>query len=501
MKLPKHYYSWPTFIGGTVAALSLFLILILLLISTVFGIGDNYAGLFTFIILPTIMVSGLILMFVGNFLRIKKKKFEQDSDNIKFPIVNFNDPKQRSIFFITLSGLAVFTVISAMGSYQAFHYTESDQFCGLLCHKVMEPEYVAHAGSAHERVGCVECHVGAGAGWYIKSKMSGLYQVYSVIAKAYPQPIPTPLENLRPARETCEKCHWPEKFYDRKYMSHKHYIADEQNSEWDITMVMKTGPSFRGMGLENGIHWHINKDVKIEYASTSFKRDTIVYVKYTNLKTGKVKVYQDEKNPVDEAQVANLEFRTMDCLDCHNRPSHNYKSPQHFFDDAFTAGEIPNDLPDIKIAAMDILKNEFPDKDSAFRAIEQGIMGYYEMMYPELLETPTDKAKIDQAIAAIKDSFSKNVFPFMKVRSNHYPNYLGHIENNGCYRCHNDSFKNEEKEVISRDCNLCHDIKSQGTPDSLRYANDKEFLEFEHPVDIKGKWKTKLCAECHAELY
>jgi hypothetical protein len=164
-----------------------------------------------------------------------------------------------------------------------------------------------------------------------------------------------------------------------------------------------------------------------------------------------------------------------------------------------TAGNISKDLPDIKIAAMDILKNEYPDKDSAFRAIENGIYSYYDLMYPELLES--DKDKIDQAIAAIKDGYSKNVFPFMKVTWNKYPNYLGHIENNGCYRCHNDSFKNQDEKVISRDCNLCHHIKEQGAPSAMEYSNDKEYLEFEHPVNIKDKWKTKLCAECHKELY
>lgn len=499
MKLPKHYYSWTTFIGGAIAAFSLFLIIILFLISTVFGLGDNYSGLFTFIILPVFMFSGIAMILIGKMVRVRKAKSKPEPDEVKFPIVDFNDPKQRTLVFMIVAGLAVFVVLSALGSYQAFHYTESNEFCGTLCHDVMEPEYTAYQGSAHERVNCVECHVGSGAGWYVKSKLSGLYQVYSVLAKAYPQPIPTPLHNLRPAQETCEKCHWPEKFYDRKYVSHKHYIADEENSEWDITMVMKTGPAFRGMGLEHGIHWHINKDVKIEYASTSIKRDTIVYVKYTNLKSGEVKIYQDEQFPVAESEVAKLEFRTMDCLDCHNRPSHNYKSPQHFFDNAMTAGNISKDLPDIKIAAMDILKNEYPDKDSAFRAIENGIYSYYDLMYPELLES--DKDKIDQAIAAIKDGYSKNVFPFMKVTWNKYPNYLGHIENNGCYRCHNDSFKNQDEKVISRDCNLCHHIKEQGAPGAMEYANDKEYLEFEHPINIKDKWKTKLCAECHSELY
>jgi len=474
------------------------MIVILFLVSLVFSGGDNYSGLFTFIILPAVMIAGLILMTFG-LIRNRKKRRSMEPGTEKYPVVDFNDSKQRMIVFIFTIGISVFVVLSALGGYQAFHYTESNQFCGTLCHDVMEPEYTAYQGSAHARVNCVECHVGSGVDWYVKSKLSGLYQVYSVMANAYPRPIPTPLHNLRPAQETCEKCHWPEKFYDRKYVVHKHYLADEENAEWDIGLVMKTGPAYRALGLQEGIHWHINSNVKIEYASTSPKRDTIVYIKYTNLQSGEEHIYTDGNNPVDPDQLALLEFRTMDCLDCHNRPSHNYESPIKFFDDAMTAGMISSDLPDIKIAAMDILRNEFPTKDSAFKYIASEIYSYYEMLYPELLET--DKETIDRAILAIQDGYSKNVFPHMKADWKAYPNYMGHMENNGCYRCHNESFKSEQNRVISRDCTLCHLIKEQGKPGEMTYSTGNDFLEFEHPVDIKGKWKTMFCAECHAELY
>ncbi len=499
MKLPKHYYSWTTFIGGAIALIAFFMIVILFLVSLFFGKGDNYSGLFTFIILPAVMIGGLLLLLIGLLRSRKRKKYLEAGSGEKYPVVDFNDPKQRTIVFLFTIGLSVFVVMSALGGYQAFHYTESNQFCGTVCHTVMEPEYTAYQGSSHARVNCVECHVGSGVNWYVKSKMSGLYQVYSVMADAYPRPIPTPLHDLRPAQETCEKCHWPEKFYDRKYVSHKHYLADEETTEWDIGLVMKTGPEYRALGLQEGIHWHINSNVKIEYASTNLKRDTIVWVKYTNLATGEETIYTDDENPVDQETLKHLEFRKMDCLDCHNRPSHEYKSPIRFFDNAVTAGTISRKLPDIKIVAMEILRNEFPTKDSAFAYIEQEVISYYDMLYPELLES--DRPLIDQAIHALKEGYAQNVFPTMKASWKAYPNNLGHIETNGCYRCHNDRFKSESKRTISRDCTLCHLIKQQGQPGQMQYATGKEFLEFEHPVDIKGKWKTVLCAECHYELY
>lgn len=79
--------------------------------------------------------------------------------------------------------------------------------------------------------------------------------------------------------------------------------------------------------------------------------------------------------------------------------------------------------------------------------------------------------------------------------------HLGHLESNGCYRCHNDNFKSEKGDVISRDCTLCHLIKAQGTPGNMKYAEGNISLEFKHPIDIKEKWKTKFCAECHLDLY
>jgi len=498
MNLPKHYYSWTTFIGGAIALIAFFMIVILFLVSLIFGGGDNYSGLFTFIILPAVMLAGLALMIVG-LIRSRKRKKYLEAGGEKYPVVDFNDPKQRSIVFLFTIGLSVFVVMSALGGYQAFHYTESNQFCGTVCHTVMEPEYTAYQGSSHARVNCVECHVGSGVNWYVKSKMSGLYQVYSVMADAYPRPIPTPLHDLRPAQETCEKCHWPEKFYDRKYVVHKHYLADEESTEWDIGLVMKTGPEYRALGLQEGIHWHINSNVKIEYASTNLKRDTIVWVKYTNLSTGEETVYTDENNPVDPETLKGMEFRTMDCLDCHNRPSHEYKSPIRFFDDAMTSGEISRELPDIKIVAMEILRNEFPTKDSAFKYIETEVISYYDMLYPELLES--DRPLIDKAIKALQDGYARNVFPHMKASWKAYPNNMGHLETNGCYRCHNDGFKSQSNRTISRDCTLCHLIKEQGKPGEMNYATGEGFLEFEHPVDIKGKWKTKLCSECHFELF
>jgi len=311
MKIPRNAYNWITITGFLLAINSLIVIILLFLFSMLQKESNPYMGLFTFIVSPAFMVLGLLMIPIG-MLNKRKKMKGKEYDLQKWPVLDLNDKISRTavirISIITL----VLIVATAMGSYQAFHYTESVQFCGTLCHKVMEPEYTAYQNSSHANVKCVECHVGEGAGWYVKSKLSGLYQVYSVMFKKYATPIETPLRNLRPASETCERCHWPEKFYSQKLRNLRSYIADSGNTEWNTSLLMKIGPQYSAKGLSEGIHWHINKNIKIEYAAGTRDRESIPWVKYTDLKTGKVKIYMDDENPVDKKALDSLEKRTMD---------------------------------------------------------------------------------------------------------------------------------------------------------------------------------------------
>jgi nitrate/TMAO reductase-like tetraheme cytochrome c subunit len=487
-------------IGATIALLNIVFIILLLIVTFIFDVGSSYIGLFIYIVLPIFLVAGLLLIPIGMWLTKRRlKRLEKSKDELAWPVINFNNQETRNATVIFTIGSLILFIFSAVGSYEAFHYTESVEFCGKLCHSVMEPEYVAYQGSSHERVSCVQCHVGSGADWYVKSKLSGLYQVYSVIMNKYPRPIPTPVRNLRPAQQTCEQCHWPEKFYDRKLRIKRSYLADEQNTEWDIHMQMKTSAQHSALGIAEGIHWHINPDVKIEYIAIDEKRGDIPWVKYTNLKTGETTVYEDSRIKINQAQKDSLETRTMDCLDCHNRPSHDYQVPQNFIDKYIVSGAISKELPDIKSVTMGIFVEDFPTTDSAFTSIKMQINEYYEIMYPELMESK--KQEIESAIASIQEGYAKNFFPEMKVNWSEYPNHLGHMETNGCYRCHNDKHTSAKGKIISRDCNLCHDIIAQGTTDNMEISNVIEPLEFQHPIDINEAWRVELCAACHSELY
>jgi len=500
MKLPSSAKNYVSIIGAVLAVFNLAAILSLMILSSFFNFGGSYIGLFIYMVLPAIMIGGLIMIPIGMRLNRKRaRKAEAAGEVLNWPILDFNNVATRNASIIFVFGTVFLVIISSIGSYEAFHITESVEFCGKLCHQVMEPEYTTYQGSSHERVACVECHVGSGATWYVKSKLSGLYQVYSVMAKKYPTPIPTPIANLRPARETCEQCHWPEKFYDRKLRIEESYLADDANTEEIINLQMKTSSKMTSAGFEKGIHQHISPDVKIEYKTTSENRQVIPWVRYTNVKTGASEVFTDSENILSQAKLDSLETRVMDCLDCHNRPAHNYKNPQNFFDKSMSEGKISTSLPGVKQIAMQVLYKDYSTKDSAFLAIRNQVTAFYQSGYPELITS--NKSEIEAAIQEIQNGYSKNIFPFMKSSWKSYPNNIGHMESDGCFRCHNDRHSTEKGKLISKDCNLCHTILAQGNPGNMEYSKDFEPLEFKHPVDIDDAWKTEMCSSCHSQLY
>jgi len=495
MKIPRSIYNWVSISGFIIAVNSALLILILFIFSELTTNPNIYNGVFTYIILPVILIIGLILIPIG--MLIKRKRIKESDQ--RWPVLDLNRSNARQGLVLISVLTFLFLIVSAMGSYEAFNYTESVDFCGRLCHKVMNPEYVTYQNSPHARVACVECHVGQGASWYVKSKLSGMYQVYSVLFHKYPSPLPTPIANLRPARETCEKCHWPQKFYARSLRTQRGYLTDSLSTEWNISMLMKTGPTYSSLGLIEGIHWHINPSVKIEYIASSKDRESIPWVKYTNLKTGEVQIFQDTTNILDKKVKDSLVIRSMDCMDCHNRPSHSFKSASVYVDNAIVKGDIPKELPFIKKVAMNILKGPFNTNDSALMYIHDSVTNFYKKGYPEIYRN--NKNLVDQAIKGIQGEFAKNVFPEMRVTSEKYLNHIGHLESDGCFRCHSDRHKSDKGKFISKDCNLCHTIIAQGPTKDMKYASINELMGFIHPIDVKDNWKTYFCSECHRVLY
>ncbi len=495
MKLPRSYYNYISYLGSIIALIAWITLVFFIVLINFVKLDNVYFDLYAFIVTPAFIILGHILVPLGMYLQRKKLKKGIPVTDDKLFVLNLRDPKTRNAILI-FSVVTIFFVISTIvGSYKAFHYSESVEFCGKLCHKVMLPEYIAYQNSPHARVKCAECHVGEGADFYVKSKMSGMRQVYKYLLGTYPRPIATPIENLRPARETCEKCHWPQKFYTNALRKEKYFLGDSANTEWNVTLNMKIGASHQALGLTEGIHWHINPDIQIDYKSNA-KHDTVYWVKITNKKTGVETLYKDN-DVIAKSDVNKIEARGMDCMDCHNRPSHEFRSPSKYLNDLLASQNNLVSIPWIKSAAIEALRVPYSTTDSSTTEIKNKITKFYKDQYPAIYKQYSKK--IATAIDDIIAVFSRNAFPEMKVNYSVYPRHIGHLETNGCFRCHNERFKSQSGKVISKDCNLCHSIVAQGKSDSIKNVGINSSLEFMHPVDIGDAWKESNCMDCHAQ--
>lgn len=493
LQLPSSAKNWLSLTGAIVAVTALFMIIFLFIVALTVAEAAAYLGLVTYILLPSVMILGLLLIPLGMWREVRRRGREGEEARPGWPKIDLEEPRHRHAFFIFVVGTGIFLLVSAVGSYQAFHYTESVQFCGTLCHTVMKPEYTAHKNSPHAKVACVSCHVGPGAGWYARSKLSGLYQVYAVTAGVYPRPIPTPIKNLRPARAVCEQCHWPQKFYGHKLELRTHYLSDDANTPWRLGMNMKVGPAQSALGVSEGIHWHIHPKVRVEYGATDASRQQIPWVRLVNLENGTEKLFRDPDSGGSPA--ANEKGRVMDCIDCHNRPSHLYRPPAQFVDTAMTAGRIPANLPGIKKLALELSSADYSSEEQAMRGIRDGILQFYQSKHPAIYSA--QRPLVDRAVAGLQHEFSQNIFPYMKVTWKVYPDNIGHLYYKGCFRCHNGTHRTAAGETISRDCTLCHDIVIQGGADAMETGKIGESLPFRHPEDIGDAWKETPCSDCH----
>ena len=318
----------------------------------------------------------------------------------------------------------------------------------------MQPEFDAYVESPHARVACVDCHIGPGASWFVKSKLSGLGQVVAVATDSYPRPIPSPVANLRPARETCERCHWPQRFTGDKVVVRTGYAEDETNTAATTVLLMKVGG--HAWNGTVGIHGaHLADNTTIDYIATDAQRQVIPQVIYTDA-SGKQTVYNSTDKKVTPEELARGERRTMDCVDCHNRPTHIFQMPGRALDEAMSAGHINPSLPFVKKQALAALKVNYADRVAARTQIAAALDAFYRNNYPQVYAQ--QHAQVENAIAAVEGIYSRNIFPEMKITWGTYWNNIGHMDSPGCFRCHDGSHTSGGGKTIPNDCNTCHDI-------------------------------------------
>jgi hypothetical protein len=456
MSLRPRFVRHPiAFVGMALATVSAVLFLTVFL-ADLFGLHTNpYIGIIFFLVMPGLFVGGLLLIPAGAWLEHRRRKRGKGPAELHWPRIDLNDPVHRRTALAILTLTLANIVIVSLAAYRGIEYMDSVQFCGQVCHTVMKPEFTAYQDGPHSRVTCVQCHIGTGASWFVRSKLSGTRQVFAVAFGTFSRPTPSPVRNLRPARDTCEQCHWPEKFHGDKVNVRREYASDEANTEAVTTIRVHVGGGSEKLGIATGIHWHMNVANEIEYIVTDDKRQVIPYVRLKD-RHGNVREFLAEGT--DPEQLAKGERRRMDCMDCHSRPSHPFApSAGRAVDDVMAIGEIPRTLPFARREAVAALEASYSNQEAAADAIAQRLREFYRTnYYHAYMQRRQD---VERAVRATQTIYRRNVFPEMNVRWGTYLNNIGHMDAPGCFRCHDDNHKSKNGTVIRQDCDLCHSIE------------------------------------------
>lgn len=479
---PNNFNNWISAVGGVLAIGALFSFALLVAMDFTQQEKNPYLGILTYIVAPMFLIAGLGLVFFGWWLQ-RRHQLRHAPGVPHFWAIDWDNPLHRKRIVIFGGGGALFLLLSAFGSYQTYHYAESNLFCGQVCHSAMNAEYQTYQRGAHARVACVECHVGSGAKAFVEAKMNGTRQLYSFVFDNYNRPIPTPVHNLRPAQDTCEKCHWPEKFVGNIDMHFEHYLSDRRNTPYTVRMLMRVNEGRPGSPLQ-GIHWHVSKDQIVEYYAVDEQRQDIVWMRVTNKIDGQVKIFRNETFKGEPPPKA---IRVMDCIDCHNRPAHVFPPANDSVERAMALGKISLELPNIKRHAVAAMTQEsITTSAEAPGKIAEYLKARYKDAPP---------AAVAQTIAAVQEIFATTMFPERKADWRQYPNNIGHKDWPGCFRCHDDKHSTASGEKVrASDCTSCHIIISQGKGSDLATLTASG-LEFKHPA---GPYDDEMrCADCH----
>jgi hypothetical protein len=452
-------------IGAIMTTVSFPVIIVGTLIDMLGVVHNPYFGFTIYMVLGPMFILGLVLVFIGVFFFKGKEEiglFTFDYLKEHFTASGKYSRLRKLVFLVSFLTLLNIIAVSLV-SYSGYHYTESVGFCGQFCHSVMHPEYVAYQNSPHSRVRCVECHIGAGAQWFAKSKISGARQLVAVAFDTYNRPIETPVHDLRPARETCEQCHRPELFHGDNLHVKDRFLPDEDNTHVQTVLLMKVGSGgYKGQEA-HGIHWHVAPENKIIYEHADRARENITNVtlfKSDGTSLAFRNTYAETGHEGEAGKHGGT--RLMDCIDCHNRPTHIYLSPEDALDQQMVTGKIPKQLPYIKREAMKVVTREYASQEEARQGIAARLREWYEENYPELLGS--SPALLEQAIQGVQQAYAENVFPEMRIGWNTYRSFLGHRDDSGCFRCHDGSHETETGEVITMDCDACHVILAEDEP-------------------------------------
>jgi formate-dependent nitrite reductase cytochrome c552 subunit len=433
---------WVTMAGVALVTLAGFSWLFALPANIRGNVSNPYIGLLTFIAIPVVFFAGLALIPIGIALGRRKA-----AEALNPPIDRRAAWRRAGMFFaiMTMANL----VIGSQLTYRAVEHMETNQFCGQSCH-VMKPEFTAHLLPPHQQIACATCHIVPGATGWIRAKMAGTNQLLAVTFNTFPRPIESGLESNRlvSSADTCEQCHARGKVIGPRLRMHSSFKDDETNTRTETILMMLVGG-----GNTGGIHGaHMGPGVRIRYAASDKKRQTIPWVEYSN--GGATRTYLADGTTPDAARA--LPTFEMQCVDCHNRAAHSFELAEHAVDHAMATAQISATLPFVKKTGVELLKATYSSEDDAAQKIPARLNTFYQQKYGDIWAKRSNDVQLaGQALLAI---YRSNVFPDLKVTWGTYPNNVGHIDDPGCFRCHDGGHSTADKKVITQDCSTCHQM-------------------------------------------
>jgi hypothetical protein len=459
---------------GVILTTSSFIIFIFLEIARILDILTNaYIGLITYLLFPSLFIIGLLLIPIA-WRQYKRRsgKSTEELLNERFAQSGTETSRYGSRLFQTVAGLTIINMLFMAGAaFQMMHFMDQPRFCGTACHSVMNPEWTTYQVSPHARVKCVSCHVGEGAKAAFDAKLNGIWQMISVTFNLYEKPIPTPVKNLRPARETCEKCHWPEKFYGSLMKIIVHYDNDEQSTPKYSTLSLKIDT--RRTGGKSGIHWHVARENEVRYSSVDDKRIDMVWVEVRQ-PDGTYRKFENMEL-AKSASFQSSDVRILDCVDCHNRATHIYQEPDVAVDEKIQSGVIDHSLPYIKREALGALTDSYIEKAQAMEGIRYSIDGFYSRQYGDIYKA--NISRIESTVTALQDIYNRNIHPEMNITWGSYPSHIGHRSAQGCFRCHNSNLVDKDGNSITIDCTACHSILADEESEPFKYLMPPDSTE------------------------
>lgn len=487
------YRHWLTSLGGALMAAGFLAFVILVIVDFTSEVDNPYRSIIGFVGAPLVGFVGAVLFILSIRIQIRQARRRGEEVRFRFTIEPSNPRYMRNLWLF-LGFTSVFVVVFAFAGFKGYETTDSSEFCGSACH-VMDPQNIAYANSAHARVPCVECHIGPGAGFWVQAKIDGIRQVVAVATDSFPRPIPTPIEDLRPAQETCEECHWPAQFYGQKLVTKNYYRTDEANTPWTVSLLMNIGGGNPRTGALEGIHWHMATNNVVEYIALDEERNEIPWFRVTSA-DGNSTTYADPFEEYPDPNDPATEKRVFDCMDCHNRPSHDFTPPAVSMNLALSTGRISRDLPFIRKLGVDLLNADYASYAEAEAAIAVGIDAFYNTDYPE--QVGALAGEIQRAKDELIGIYKANFFPEYSTDYRSRTNNLSHFVDHGCFRCHGNEQVTATGVSLPIACDTCHVIVAQGPTDDLGEIDSRVGgLDFIHPVEIGRAWETIPCSQCH----